>query len=172
MASNVEIKAKVTDIEKLKHLAKEVSGQPGKLIEQEDTFFLCDHGRLKLRKFPNGQGELIFYSRADQSGPKLSNYHITKVTENTDDLIHTLDLAYGIRGVVKKKRYLYLVGQTRVHVDTVDGLGNFMELEVVMKKGQSCEEGQAIAEDLMAKLEIAKAELLTSAYIDMLQRKS
>lgn len=42
----------------------------------------------------------------------------------------TLRLALGIKGSVNKKRYLYMVGQTRVHVDEVEGLGNFMELEV------------------------------------------
>jgi predicted adenylyl cyclase CyaB len=78
-------------------------------------------------------------------------------------------LAYGIRGVVKKNRYLYMVGQTRIHLDEVEGLGHFMELEVVMREGQSDAEGQAIAEDLMRRLGIREDALIEGAYMDLLE---
>jgi adenylate cyclase class IV len=71
--------------------------------------------------------------------------------------------------VVRKTRYLYLVGQTRVHLDDVDGLGQFMELEVVMRPGQPDSEGQAIASDLMAKLGVEQADLLEGAYMDLIE---
>ncbi len=72
------------------------------------------------------------------------------------------------RGVVRKERLLYMVGQTRVHLDSVEGLGHFVELEVVLRPGQSDDEGQAIARDLMARLGIREADLLETAYMDML----
>ncbi|HET9912673.1 MAG TPA: class IV adenylate cyclase, partial [Anaerolineales bacterium] len=78
-------------------------------------------------------------------------------------------LAYGIRGFVRKTRYLYLVGQTRVHLDDVEGLGQFIELEVVMREGQSDAEGQVIAEDLMERLGVARSDLLEGAYMDLLE---
>ena len=71
--------------------------------------------------------------------------------------------------MVKKTRYLYLVGQTRVHLDDVEGLGQFMELEVVMGEGQSDAEGQAIAEDLMSRLGVERGDLLEGAYMDLLE---
>jgi hypothetical protein len=74
-----------------------------------------------------------------------------------------------IRGVVRKTRYLYLVGETRVHLDDVEGLGQFMELEVVMQEGQSDAEGQAIAEGLMASLGVESSDLLEGAYMDLLE---
>ena len=80
-----------------------------------------------------------------------------------------LELAYGIRGVVRKRRYLYLVGHTRVHVDDVEGLGHFMELEVVLQPGQSDADGQAIAERLMSDLGVEKEDLLEGAYMDLLE---
>jgi predicted adenylyl cyclase CyaB len=76
-----------------------------------------------------------------------------------------------VRGVVRKRRYLYLVGQTRVHLDEVEGLGEFMELEVVLRPEQSDAEGQAIARDLMTRLGIREEDLLEGAYMDLLEGK-
>jgi predicted adenylyl cyclase CyaB len=123
---------------------------------------------LKLRVLADDRGQLIYYTRPDQEGPKRSDYHISH-TADPANLKRVLELAYGIRGVVRKTRYLYLVGQTRVHLDDVDGLGQFMELEVVMQEGQSDAEGQAIAEDLMASLGVERTDLLDGAYMDMLE---
>ena len=75
-----------------------------------------------------------------------------------------------MRGVVRKTRYLYLAGQTRIHLDDVEGLGQFMELEVVLRPDQTDAEGQAIAEDLMARLGIRKEDLLEGAYMDLLEK--
>jgi predicted adenylyl cyclase CyaB len=83
-----------------------------------------------------------------------------------------LELAYGIRGVVRKTRYLYLVGQTRIHLDDVDGLGQFMELEVVLEEGQSDAEGQRVAENLMWALGVEQSDLIDGAYMDLLERPS
>ena len=79
-------------------------------------------------------------------------------------------MALGVRGVVRKKRYLYLAGQTRIHLDDVEGLGQFMELEVVLRDGQSDADGQSIAEDLMAKLGVRTEDLLEGAYMDLLEK--
>ena len=136
------------------------------IIPQEDTFFVTSQGRLKLRVLPGEKGQLIFYTRPDQEGPKRSDYHISH-TSDPANLKRVLELAYGIRGVVRKTRYLYLVGQTRVHLDDVEGLGQFMELEVVMREGQSDADGQTIAEGLLESLGVARNDLLEGAYMDL-----
>ena len=82
-----------------------------------------------------------------------------------------MSLALGMRGVVKKTRYLYMVGQTRIHIDEVEGLGYFMELEVVMREGQSDAEGQDIAEDLMRRLGVREDALIEGAYMDLLESR-
>ena len=64
-----------------------------------------------------------------------------------------------------------MIGQTRVHCDEVEGLGDFMELEVVLDDNQTTQEGQAIAEDLMTKLGIDKSKLISGAYMDLLEAK-
>ena len=81
-----------------------------------------------------------------------------------------IELAYGIRGIVRKTRYLYLVGQTRIHLDDVEGLGKFMELEVVLREGQSDAEGRAIAEGLMASLGVERGDRIEGAYMDLLEK--
>lgn len=63
-----------------------------------------------------------------------------------------------------------MVGQTRIHLDDVVGLGKFMELEVVLKPGQTDAQGQAEAELLMAKLGIKETDLIDSAYMDMFEQ--
>lgn len=170
MAANIEIKARVDDFEALKARAESLSDQPLEIIPQEDTFFNTEKGRLKLRILAPERGELIYYERPDQDGPKRSDYHLAK-TNDPENLKTALSLALGIRGVVKKIRYLYMVGQTRIHVDDVEGLGHFMELEVVMRDGQSDAEGQTIAEDLMRRLGVREDALLEGAYMDLLESR-
>ena len=168
MPSNIEIKARARNFDEIRHRAERLSNIPVETIPQEDIFFNTPQGRLKLRVLSEDRGQLIYYTRPDQEGPKRSDYHISH-TSDSANLKRVLELAYGIRGVVRKTRYLYLVGQTRVHLDDVEGLGQFMELEVVMQEGQSDVEGQAIAEDLMASLGVERTDLLEGAYMDLLE---
>ena len=168
MPSNIEIKARARNFDEIKARAEQLSNRPTEVISQEDTFFNARQGRLKLRILSAGEGQLIYYTRPDQEGPKRSDYHISD-TSDPESLKRVLELAYGIRGIVRKTRYLYLVGQTRVHLDNVEGLGQFMELEVVMQDGQSDAEGQAIAEDLLERLSVGRSDLLECAYIDLLE---
>jgi predicted adenylyl cyclase CyaB len=169
MPTNIEIKARVHDLSALRARAEALSDTPVQVIPQEDTFFHTPKGRLKLRLLQPDQAQLVYYERPDQDGPKRSNYHIY-TTRDPQGLQATLQMALGVRGVVRKTRYLYLVGQTRIHLDDVDGLGQFMELEVVLRADQSDAEGQTIAEDLMARLGVRKEDLLEGAYMDLLEK--
>jgi len=171
MPANIEIKAYAREFDEIRSRAKELSDTPVDVIPQEDIFFNVPQGRLKLRILAADNAQLIYYTRPDQEGPKRSDYHIA-YTSDPDNLKSVLELAYGIRGAVKKTRYLYLVGQTRVHLDDVEGLGHFMELEVVMRDGQSDAEGQEIAEGLMTSLGVERSDLIDGAYMDMLEKSS
>jgi predicted adenylyl cyclase CyaB len=166
LLSNIEIKAVVNNFSRLKYLVELISDSPCKVLHQEDTFFNVPEGRLKLRIFSRGRGELIFYSRTDIEGPKRSEYTISK-TDDPYSLKASLSFALGVRGTVRKRRFLYKVGQTRVHLDKVEELGNFIELEVVMRPEQKVSEGVAISEALMSKLEIRNEDLIEGAYIDL-----
>ena len=171
MPTNIEIKARVHNLEDLRSRAQALSDTPVQVIPQEDTFFQVPKGRLKLRQLRPDLAQLVYYERPDREGPKSSNYFIYE-THNPADLKTALSLALGVRGVVRKTRYLLLVGQTRIHLDDVEGLGHFMELEVVLQEGQTESEGQSIAEDLMNRLGIRKEDLIDGAYMDLLEENN
>jgi predicted adenylyl cyclase CyaB len=168
MLRNVEIKARVQDLIGLEMTVLGMANGPSEQIKQHDTFFECPSGRLKLRRQGKNKGQLIFYSREDTAGPRESHYIITE-TDDPDGLTAILKASLGVRGVVKKRRMLYRVGQTRIHLDSVEGLGDFIELEVVLADEQPHEEGEKIANNLMKKLGIKKADLIPVAYVDLLQ---
>ena len=167
MARNVEIKARVDSVDALLPLALACADGPPEPIAQDDTFFACAHGRLKLRVFADGRGELIAYQRPDATGPKTSDYAITPVAD-PDALRATLARALGMTGRVIKQRTLLKVGRTRVHLDRVDGLGDFLELEVVLRDGESADDGVAEAHALLARLSIDATQLVSGAYVDLL----
>ncbi|CAL8386629.1 unnamed protein product [Boreogadus saida] len=171
MPSNVEIKARVDSVSLFAQKASALSQSDGTVIKQQDTFFHCSQGRLKLRDFMNGSGQLIFYDRPDTDGPKLSNFSISP-TSDPQSLREVLSAALGVMGEVLKERRLFLIGQTRVHLDTVEGLGDFMELEVMMRPDQTVAEGQQVAEELMRQLDVSEASLVSGAYMDLLLQKA
>jgi predicted adenylyl cyclase CyaB len=170
MARNIEIKARVADMDALTARTAAIADGGPVEIPQDDTFFRCDDGRLKLRVFENGHGELIFYRRPDADGPKVS-FYVLSPTESPDTLRELLTLANGQEGRVVKHRTLFLVGRTRVHLDRVRGLGDYMELEVVLADDESAEDGVREAHELMARLEISQDCLVTGAYHDLLRAR-
>lgn len=172
MARNIEIKAHVRDFYDIMIRLEGLADGPAKIISQEDIFFRSSYGRIKIRIIACESAQLIFYDRPDTSSPKRSEYHILEV-EDPVALKRILESAFGVRGSVRKVRYLYTIGQTRAHVDTVKGLkGWFLELEIVLGHGQSDEEGVKIAKAFMVKLGVSKSDLLEGSYLDMIESRA
>lgn len=169
MPRNIEIKARITSVDTLLQRAHALAGTQPVLIAQDDSFFVvpAGRGRLKLRAFADGSGELIHYQRADGTAAKASDYVRVPVPDPAA-LREALARGCGLLGRVRKQRWLLISGQTRIHLDRVEGLGDFMELEVVLQAGQSDSDGQAIADALMQRLGLAGAERIAGAYMDLL----
>jgi catechol 2,3-dioxygenase-like lactoylglutathione lyase family enzyme len=110
---NVEIKARVADLAVVEARARALATEGPVDLVQDDTFFAHANGRLKLRQFADGGGELIHYVRADESGPKTSEYVIAPAP-SPDLLRETLARAYGTAGRVRKKRRVYVAERTRI----------------------------------------------------------
>ncbi|MCP4753987.1 MAG: class IV adenylate cyclase [Proteobacteria bacterium] len=170
MAKNVEIKATLDDIESGMARAESLSGSEPEIIMQEDVFFNCESGRLKLRILSPTRGELIFYRRSDKAGPKTSEYHISESREPRR-LLEVLERSNGSMGTVRKTRRLYLAGRTRIHIDSVENLGHFIELEVVLSDGDEAKDGEAEARRLMNSLGISEDHLVQGAYFDLLKKE-
>jgi predicted adenylyl cyclase CyaB len=167
MSVNIEIKARARNFDAALRSAERLSDTAAVLLIQEDTFFNVSRGRLKLRSFSDHSGELIYYMREDSKDAKRSDYSITK-TLDPAGLKGVLSLAYGIRGVVRKRRLLYMSGQTRIHLDDVEGLGHFIELEYVVHSSEDLNRADRVLQALMTALEISEDDLVPQAYIDLL----
>ena len=168
MARNIEIKARVPDFAAVRAKAATIASAPAELIEQTDTFFVVPKGRLKVREFPDGSGELIAYERPNHIGPKESVY--TRVPCQTAGvLLRALGNALPIRGRVVTRREVFIVGRTRVHLDAVQNLGSFVELEVVLRDDEPVQAGERDAHELMAAFAIPASALVSGAYIDLLE---
>lgn len=170
MPANIEIKARAADFDAQRAKADKIADGPAVEMEQTDTFFNVPHGRLKLREFDQGTGELIQYERPDRTGPRTSSYQISRTSE-PHTLKASLAAALGVRSVVRKNRQLWLTGNTRIHFDQVDELGQFIELEVVLGEGDREEDGRRIARELMQVLGIAQDDLIGCAYVDLIERQ-
>ena len=171
MPRNVEIKARLADPEATSRRAAAAADGPPTVLEQADTFFRVPAGRLKLRELGSGRAELIFYRRPDTPDPAASDFERIPVSD-APALGALLAAALGVAGVVRKRRTLYRVGRTRIHLDDVEGLGHFLELEVEMEAGESLEAGIRDAERLMGALAVPRDALVADAYVDLLAATS
>jgi adenylate cyclase class IV len=171
MPRNIEIKARIASVESLLPRARALADGDAVLIAQDDSFFAVPHGRLKLRQFADGSAELIHYHRPDNTEAKASDYVLVAVPDPAA-LREALARGCGLLGRVRKQRWLLMAGATRIHLDRVEGLGDFMELEVVLRDEQADAEGVATAEALMQALGLAGAERLAGAYLDLLAASS
>jgi len=170
MAKNIEIKASLNNVDFCLDTAKSLSENDPEVIKQKDIFFNCNNGRLKLRIFSHQKGELIFYNRKNDFGPKMSEYFISE-THEPDKLLQVLEKSFGIYGVVKKIRKLFLIGRTRVHIDQVESLGDFLEFEIVLSEDEDANLGKAEAHKLMNQFGIRNDNLIECAYVDLINNK-
>jgi adenylate cyclase class IV len=171
MATNIEIKARVAALETVRAKALSLASGPGEILRQTDTFFVVPEGRLKIREFDDGTGELIAYHRPNTPGLRQSVY--TRYPCNdARALCDTLSRVLPVHGVVRKEREVAIIGQTRVHFDTVEGLGTFIELEVILSDDEPAHHGEHIARDLLRTLQIPDESLIAEAYIDLLDGRT
>lgn len=171
---NLELKLRVADAAELRRRAQALGAGAPAILEQEDVYFAAREGRLKLRseQRPGRRtSELIHYDRADRGEARLSCYNRLPQAD-PEGLRRLLAGALGERGVVKKKRELFLLGRTRLHLDRVQGLGDFAELELVLKDGETPEDARAELDRLLERLGLKEAEAVAVSYIDLLASRA
>jgi adenylate cyclase class 2 len=163
---NIEIKARCADLEKLRTVLTEIKADYKGLDRQTDTYFNVARGRLKLRQ-GSIENSLIYYERPNQARPKQSHVSLYPV-ENASALKQLLAAALGVREVVKKQRQIYFVQNVKFHLDVVEGLGNFVEIEATNATGRiDTAELLSQCRKYMDLLGIAQADLVDTSYADM-----
>jgi len=171
---NIEIKLAIDDAGAARKAIEHLADGPPQRLRQSDTYFDAGpEALLKLRRESVDGGavraSLIAYRRTLAAEPEPSDIRLVRVDDG-DGLHDALSHALPVAVVVDKLRDLYFRGQTRIHVDKVDGLGAFVELEVVLKAGQSETDGRRIATDLLALLGLTGAKPQTASYRDLVRR--
>jgi adenylate cyclase class IV len=139
-------------------------------LHRRDTYFHAVQGRLKLREAPPEPAELMGYPRAELAGPKVSLYRVVQVADH-NALIEALSESLGVKVVVEKARRLLRWRNVRIHLDHVEGLGDFVELEAVAASPGGLEVERDRVEQLRATLGIADEHLVAHGYADLLVRR-
>jgi adenylate cyclase, class 2 len=137
-ATIIEIKARCREPEAVRRVLREHGARFVGEDHQVDTYYVVPRGRLKFRS-GNIENTLIHYHRPDRAGPKLSDVRLFKTKPNSD-LKHVLDSALERLIIVDKLRQIYFVDNVKFHIDRVEGLGSFVEIEAIDEDGTRTEE--------------------------------
>lgn len=164
MARNLELKARYASLEKARIAAQQLGAQFSETLLQEDTYFAVPRGRLKIRVLAPNVAELIFYERPEDSPARWSDY--TKATIlDAAGMRMLLEHAFGIRAIVRKRRDVFLFRNVRIHLDSVDFLGSFLEFEIM--EGEEAESRRLLAE-LRGVFDIQDDTIVSSSYEDLI----
>jgi adenylate cyclase class IV len=172
-STNVETKARCEDLGALADRARAAGARYQGRLDQVDTYFAVADGRLKLREqsrhAPDGRiestAELIRYRRPDLSAARVSEY--TRIPVPNGGVTRTeLAARHGVRGTVVKRRQLWILDATRIHLDDVEGLGRFVELETIFE-GETEQAARAEHERVVALLGIRPESAIPGSYIDL-----
>lgn len=169
---NIEIKAKCFHPEKVEAFLLSNGARFVGLDHQVDTYFQVPSGRLKLRQ-GNIENSLIFYHRPDQQGPKQSDFSLAKVNEG-EAMKAVLSKALGIKTVVDKQRKIFFIQNVKFHLDTVPGLGSFVEIEAgnLTDASKTIDDLKLQCDDYMKAFDIQETDLIHHSYSDMLLAKA
>ena len=164
---NVELKARDPEPERTLAAALAHGAADEGVLEQRDTYFAAREGRLKLREERGRPAQLIAYARADEAAARTSAYHLVDVPDPAVAAA-ALEAALGVTVVVAKRRRLLLWEGVRIHLDEVDGLGSWVELEAVAAPGSDLRAEHETVARLRNVLGIADAHVVARGYAAML----
>lgn len=167
---NLELKARLADLDGARRVAQAIATNRLSPQHQIDTYFHCRQGRLKLRQIDGLSSQLVSYARADEPGPKVSDYVLVPVT-NPESLKAALSATLGVRCVIVKRREVYLHHNVRIHLDEVEGLGSFLEFEAVLGPRVDDVAGQSQLDFLAREFSLDRGDLLSGSYADMVRER-
>ncbi len=164
---NLEAKFKLSDLERARAQGEAIGFLPRAVLDQRDTFFRVRQGKLKLREEEAGAA-LIYYGREDNKDFKLSHYEIIPVSE-PDKVRAMLTEALGVVASVRKRRLLLQRDHIRLHLDRVEGLGDFGEIEAVLAADADPDDSLPAVEQLLNALGVDHRSLIGASYFEMMR---
>ena len=166
---NVEAKFKLVNAVHAREVATRLGFEARGILLQRDTFFHVAHGKLKLREETAG-ARLIHYRRSREGDLELSDYEIVPVAEpaRTRSMLAS---ALGILAEIRKQRTLLMRGNIRLHLDCVEGLGEFGEIEAVLESGETAESNRVAVREILSALDIDERDLIGVSYFEMMLKK-
>jgi len=156
-------------LDKAYQIALSIGATKEGLYNQVDTYFAVPEGKLKLRQFEEKKGELIAYNRPSRHEAKLSEYHLFHVNQPLQ-LIHVLKQVLPIEVIVRKERTVLIWENVRIHLDRVEGLGNFIEFEAVLRDGEEENLSRQRVSFLQGKFHITKESLVPVGYYELIKQ--
>ena len=167
MPANIEIKARLHCPEEITARVRALAGAPAGTFSQEDLFFRVPRGRLKMRTECDNPVEFIYYQRANHGSPMYSAY-FRSTPENSSNTEAELRRLFGTKGIVRKKRTLFWLCGARIHIDDVEGLGHFLEVEVPVAGLTKEHHAKALAEKIVSSLGLCSRDFVCKAYEELL----
>ena len=166
---NIEIKARCSAPGRIRKL---LEGKQAEFIgedHQRDTYFHISNGRLKLRE-GNIENALIYYMRPNEKGPKRSDVILYNPEPGTS-LKSILAQALGVEVIVEKKRRIYFIENVKFHIDEVEGLGGFVEIEAIDRDGRIAPDHlRRQCDEYLNLFAIDDDDLISESYSDLLRR--
>jgi len=171
---NIELKAKYPNQKAAMVIAENLGAKYEGILEQEDIYFKISPAklkeRLKLRIINKADYELIYYKRANLKSARESEYEIFKV-RNGMELLNVLKSILLVISIIKKKREVYIFENVRIHIDTVKGLGKFIEFEAVCRNKKEIKDAQLKLKKLVSEFNISTKNLIKMSYSDLITNK-
>lgn len=165
---NLEVKAHLRDRTRVLQALQAAGARDAGTELQHDVFYHSQRGRLKLRTSSRDGACLIAYGRTDAAAVRESEYTLTPLAD-PESARRALDLALGRAGEVRKERHLWRVDNVRVHLDRVEGLGEFLELEAVVDAEHGDAACRAACDALLERFGVLPSDHLATAYVDLLR---
>lgn len=167
MPKNFEIKCRIRNLSAIKEILVSDRKYKYSFEKQRDIYYKVKSGRLKLRIINEKISDLIYYNRKEQNRERVSNFVISS-TNNFKELNFIMTEQFEVMVIVNKKREIFVKDNIRIHLDTVNKLGKFLEIEIMFK---DLKKAKKLMEELKDLLRLNPKDFIKSSYSDLLINK-
>ena len=167
MPTNLELKIGVTSHQSIKKILLQIGAENKGMLNQKDVYYSVPNGLLKLR-IENGNESLIVYNRNENDKSRWSDFEVLKFINGKGEKFFSK--LFDVEIIVKKERELFYYDDTRIHLDTVNYLGKFLELETLVINGKA--DAKKRFAKIIRLLKLDESKQIRKSYRDLLMNKT